>query len=165
MKITALEEYGLRCLLRVARADQGNPISAQTIADLEGLSLPYTQKILRTLTKGELIRAKRGVYGGYMLTRPVEEISVGDAVRVLGGVFDVADICERHTGELSTCSHQGTCTIRPIWSHIAEFIVRTLESVSLAVLLESDEHVETYLNRVAPMPEEMYCPASEFAAQ
>lgn len=160
MKITALEEYGLRCLMHVAKYDEENPISAQSIADLEGLSLPYTQKILRALTKGELIQAKRGVHGGYHLTRPVEKISVGDAVRVLGGMFDIDEICERHTGDLQACSHQGSCTIKPVWSHIAEFVVKTLDSVSIAMLLEDNRTVETYLNRVAPVPEEIYCPVS-----
>ena len=103
MKITALEEYGLRCLIHVARQEPEQPISAQAIAELEGLSLPYTQKILRILSQGELIEARRGVHGGYVLARAVERISVGDAVRVLGGMFDIDEICERYTGELDSC--------------------------------------------------------------
>ena len=158
VKITALEEYGLRCLLHVAKRPTEEPISAQTIADLAGLSLPYTQKILRTLAQGKLIEARRGVRGGYVLARPVERIAVGDAVRVLGGMFDVDEICDRYTGELESCSHNCSCTIRPVWSHIAEFVVRTLDSVSIAVLMQDQEAVADYLERIAPMPAEMFCP-------
>ena len=51
MKISATEEYGLRCLLRVARQPAASPISAQQIAQLEGISTPYAQKLLRVLTR------------------------------------------------------------------------------------------------------------------
>lgn len=158
MKITSLEEYGLRCLLNIARNGTDSPISAQAIADAEGLSLPYTQKILRILSRGNLIEAKRGAHGGYRLARPVQRISVGDAVRVLGGVFDVDEICERHTGENTACSHAGSCTIRPVWSHIAAFVARTLDSISLVVLLQDEGEVSGYLERIAPVPSDVLCP-------
>lgn len=157
MKITALEEYGLRCLLHVAR-HPGEPISAQTIAEKEGLSLPYTQKILRILAQNDLIEAKRGVNGGYVLARSPDRISVGDAVRALGGMFDIDEICERYTGELTACAHECKCTLRPVWSHIAEFVVRTLDNVSIAVLLRDQNAVTNYLQKLAPPPDEVFCP-------
>jgi len=159
MKITALEEYGLRCLLHVARhPDQ--PISAQTIAELEGLSLPYTQKILRILAQGKLIEARRGVHGGYVLTRSPERMSVGDAIRALGGMFDINEICERYTGELESCAHGGECTLKPVWSHISEFVIRTLDNVSIAVLLNDQKAVSTFLKKLAPPPDEVFCPVA-----
>jgi Rrf2 family iron-sulfur cluster assembly transcriptional regulator len=158
MKITALEEYGLRCLVHVARQRDAEPISAQQIAEREGLSLPYTQKILRILAQGELILARRGVHGGYILARPVERISVGDALRVLGGMIDIEEICERYTGELESCSHACSCSIRPLWNHIAEFVARTLDNISIQVLLQDHASVAGYLERLAPKPTEKFCP-------
>ncbi|MEZ4461300.1 MAG: Rrf2 family transcriptional regulator [bacterium] len=158
MKITALEEYGLRCLIHVARQPNDEPISAQQIAEREGLSLPYTQKILRILSQGDLIEAKRGVNGGYVLTRPVERISVGDAFRVLGGMMDIEDICDRYTGELASCSHNCACSIKPLWNHIAEFVVLTLDNISIKVLLQDHHAVAGYLERLAPKPTEKFCP-------
>ena len=146
MKITALEEYGLRCLLHVARGGENQATSAQFVSDKEGLSLPYTQKILRILSKGGLIRARRGVHGGYVLTRPVEEISMGDTMRVLGGMIDVEEMCERYTGELPQCSHGCGCVIKPVWTHISNFVVRTLDAVSIATLLNDTKELEAYLN-------------------
>ena len=92
------------------------------------------------------------------IARPVERISVGDAVRVLGGMFDVDEICVRYTGELDACSHGCDCAIRPVWSHISDFVVRTLDAVSIAVLLTDTAAVESYLSKVAPMPPEVVCP-------
>lgn len=158
MKISALEEYGLRCLIHVARQESDAPISAQQIAEREGLSLPYAQKILRILAQGDLIEARRGVNGGYVLARQVERISVGDVFRVLGGMMEIGDICERYTGELQSCSHTSGCSIKPLWSHISDFVVRTLDNISIKVLLQDHESVAGYLEKLAPKPTEKFCP-------
>lgn len=145
MKITALEEYGLRCLLRVAKEDEGEALSAQAIADMEGLSLSYTQKIMRILSQGNLVGSRRGAQGGFYLLRPPEEITLGDAIGVLGGVFEVEEICERHTGELEECAHHCHCTIRPVWAFISHFVLQTLNAISLADLMDEDFHIRKHL--------------------
>lgn len=160
MKITALEEYGLRCMLRVAEQPSGESISAQAVADLEGMSLPYTQKILRTLTQGGLIESRRGAQGGFLLASPAEEISLGDVIRVLGGLFVVEDICERHTGELERCARGCGCSIRPVWSHISNFVIETLDGISVATLLADEASVRRHLRRQSPLHTERALPQS-----
>lgn len=145
MKITSIEEYGLRCLLRVAQCSEDEPVPAQTIADLEGMSVPYTQKILRILSQGGLVESKRGAYGGYYIARPVNEISLGDAMRALGGFIEVEELCERHTGELKVCSNACNCAIRPVWSHIADFVMETMDAIPLSVLTEDESDVSRHL--------------------
>ena len=81
MQLLASEEYGLRCLLRVASADHGGPVSISSIAREEGLSPEYTAKLMRELRLGELVESVRGAEGGYRLTRPAREISVFCALR------------------------------------------------------------------------------------
>ncbi len=145
MKITALEEYGLRCLLQVVRQPDGEPISAQAIADREGLSLAYTQKILRILSTGGLIESRRGALGGFALARSLDELTLGDAMRVLGGVWVTDDICDRHTGEMSVCCNSTNCSIRPVWNHISEFVVQTFDSIPLAVLIKDERAVARHI--------------------
>lgn len=158
MKITALEEYGLRCILRVAEQPPGESISAQAVADLEGMSLPYTQKILRTLAQGGLIDSRRGAQGGFLLAAPAENLSLGDVIRVLGGLFEVEDICERHTGELERCARGCGCSIRPVWSYISNFVIETLDGISLATLLADEASVRRHLSRQHPTHSERPAP-------
>ena len=150
MKITAVEEYGLRCLLRVASHEEDDPISAQTIAEMEGMSVPYTQKILRILTKSELVESKRGAHGGYYVARPVGDISLGDVMRSLGGFIEVEDLCERHTGDRDVCSNICNCTIRPVWSHISDFMMQTMDGIPLSLLMEDENVVQNYLAAIPP---------------
>ncbi len=55
MKITSQEEYGLRCLLRLARAGSGRSLTIPEIAANEGLSVPYVAKLLSVLRQAGLI--------------------------------------------------------------------------------------------------------------
>ena len=85
MRITAKEEYGLRCILQLASAPPGEPLNAAEIARREGLSCPYVEKLLWTLKKAGVTKSHRGVKGGYVLAAPPEQISLGDVQRALGG--------------------------------------------------------------------------------
>lgn len=149
MKISAIEEYGLRCLLRVTPHSEEDPVSAQTIAEMEGMSVPHTQKILRILSKGELIDSKRGAHGGYYPKRSLEQISVAEVMRALGGFLEVEELCERHTGELDVCKHASCgCTIRPVWSHISTFVMEMMDRIPLSVLNEDPNAVRRHLSRL-----------------
>src|SRR2546421_5805484 len=99
MKITAQEEYGLRCLLKVARAVDGNSLTLPEVASAEGLSVPYAAKLLSVLRQAGLIDSVRGRSGGYRLARPPASIGLGSLLLVLGEpLFDEPNYCERHPG-------------------------------------------------------------------
>ena len=101
MKITANEEYGLRCLMRLARLQErppwlpGEPALAEgyhpfprwstirEVATAEGLSIPYAAKLLRLLRLAGLIESDRGGPGGYRLARPPAEVRLGAVLLAL----------------------------------------------------------------------------------
>src|SRR3954470_15511369 len=82
MKITSQEEYGLRCLLQLARA-QGS-LTIPDIAAAEGLSVPYVAKLLSVLRQAGLIDSERGRTGGYRLAGAPADVSLGQVLLVLG---------------------------------------------------------------------------------
>ena len=49
MRLSSQEEYGLRCLLRLARKEAREPVSIQEIADGEGMTPEYVAKLMRVL--------------------------------------------------------------------------------------------------------------------
>jgi len=102
MKITAQEEYGLRCILQLASVPAGEPLAGAEIARRECLSYPYVEKLLWTLKRAGLTKSHRGVKGGYVLSRSPEEISLGDVQRAFGSLWATKDICSRHTGNRSS---------------------------------------------------------------
>jgi len=84
MKITSQEEYGLRCLLQLARAEAGHSLTIPEIASQEGLSHPYVAKLLAVLRQAGLIESVRGRAGGYRLARMPVAVTLGTILKVLG---------------------------------------------------------------------------------
>ena len=148
MKITAQEEYGLRCLLRFARAGTGQPLTLSEVAAAEGLSVPYAAKLLSVLRQAGLIESARGRNGGYRLAAAPANVGLGSALRALGEpLFDDPDYCERHAGTESngTCVHRDGCTLRALWQALEQCLRGTLDRISLADLLRDEEQIPELL--------------------
>ncbi len=145
MKIMAQEEYGLRCLLRLARAAEGQSLTLPEIAAAEGLSVPYVAKLLSGLRRAGMIGSVRGRSGGYRLARPPAQIGLGSLLLVLGEpLFDEPNYCERHAGSASDgagCVHHGACSLRALWLTLEQWIRGTLDQITLADLLQSEGRI------------------------
>jgi Rrf2 family protein len=142
MKITSQEEYGLRCLLRLARANDGRSLTIPEIATAEGLSVPYVAKLLAVLRQAGLIDSVRGRAGGYHLAAPPAQISLGSVMIALGEpLFDEPNFCNKHPGTETSdgrCVHIGGCTLRALWHTLEDWMRRALDRITLADLLQSE---------------------------
>jgi len=150
MKITAQEEYGLRCLIQLARVPQGQLVSVKEIAAKEGLSGAYAEKLLRILSKSGLVHSVRGLKGGYVLNRPAASITLGEVVRALGTVETTNHICSVFTGNQDACVHFSDCGIRSIWSGLTTYIQSFLDQTTLASLLGKEYAVSEQLAKRQP---------------
>ena len=144
MKITALEEYGLRCVLRLAMAPGGEPVTVGEIAEREGLTVPYVGKMMAVLRQSGLAESVRGRSGGYVLTRPATEISVEEILGALGEPLFSSGYCESHPGALNVCSHTQNCSIRSVWQVLGDVIHRVLRNTTLADLCMQEERLASH---------------------
>ncbi|MBK7598420.1 MAG: Rrf2 family transcriptional regulator [Acidobacteria bacterium] len=138
MKITAQEEYGLRCILQLAREESnglGNTLMVRDIAEREGLSVAYVEKILWSLSRSGIVESRERTEGGYRLTRPCSEISIGEVMRVLGGIPSEKEICSQFTGNQDTCVHHDDCGLRPVWQSITNFVNSVFDKIPISTLL------------------------------
>ena len=139
MKISALEEYGLRCLLQLARAGATpggtTSLSARQIAEREGLTVEYTTQILGELRRAALVTSIRGVHGGFRLARPARDITVGELFRSFDGPI-AGDLCEQYTGTRDVCAHATGCSVAPVWAELARRIYGFLDGVTVADIAE-----------------------------
>lgn len=143
MKITAQEEYGLRCLLQLARHRGPEPLTVAAIAEEEGLSIPYVGKLMNHLRQSRMVESVRGRSGGYVLTRPAEEITLADALDALGGSFFSSGFCAEHNGNHAQCVHLGDCSIRSLWGVLGDIFDRVLKRTTLADLAANTRPCET----------------------
>ncbi|HEY8233384.1 MAG: RrF2 family transcriptional regulator [Vicinamibacterales bacterium] len=142
MKLSSQEEYGLRCLLQLARAGDTASLTISDMAEREGISSPNVAKIMRILRRAGLVRSTRGKAGGYTLSRKAADVRALDVVSALGGRLFDPGFCDRHAGVEAHCLNTGDCSIRPVLRGLQDAVDQVLGELTLASLLGSEREVE-----------------------
>jgi Rrf2 family protein len=147
MKFSAQEEYGIRCLLRIAKFYAvEKSFTIPEISRAEGISEHNAGKILRVLRIGGLLESSRGQIGGYTLTRPPEQILVGDILRVLGGRLFDDEFCNTHTGAMDICTNSIDCSVRSLWKMIQESVDSVVAKMTLKNLMGKESFLFDAVN-------------------
>jgi Rrf2 family protein len=147
MKISAQEEYGLRCLLRVAKA-HSESLTLPEIAAAEGLSVPYVAKLMAVMRHAGIVDSVRGRSGGYKLARGPEEIGLGSLLLTLGEpLFDETDYCQKHAGISpdGLCVNHSSCSLKTLWQTLEHWVRSTLDRISLADLIQHEGRIAELL--------------------
>lgn len=148
MKITAQEEYGLRCLLQVAQLTLKNELtSLEGVAKAEHITEDYAAKLLSLLRQGNFIESVRGKHGGYKLTSPPEKIYLDEVIRFLSGELFETQSCQQFPGNDSQCVHISCCSIRSVWLSISKILFSILKQVTLKDLMEKEDLLSRYLKK------------------
>jgi Rrf2 family protein len=145
MKLSSQEEYGLRCLLQVARHDPEGSMTIPEIARSEGLSIPHVAKLMRLLRRGGFVKSVRGQAGGYKLARTPMQINVGEVLAWLGGRLFEASFCTMHSGMATLCTHTVDCSIRSLWQSVQFVVDQMLGKVKLSDLLNDERQVSSWI--------------------
>lgn len=151
MKLAANEEYGLRCLVRLAYAGEGGSLTIPEISQAEGVSPAYAAKILRILRKAGFVKSARGKEGGYMLARAPGSVVIGDVVDVLGGRLFESNFCESHAGQAAICTRSVDCSVRSLWRAVQVAVDSVLSTATLRDLLQNEEEMNSWV-RTIPGP-------------
>lgn len=145
MKLSAQEEYGLRCLLFMARHGETKSHSIPEISRAEGLSVPNVAKLMRILRLGGLVASVRGQAGGYTLSRPADQVTVSEVLSLLGGSFFNPHFCDRHSGLERSCAHSGDCSLRLLWGTVQKTLDHLLTRTTLRDLLRNEQEMSIFL--------------------
>jgi Rrf2 family protein len=141
MKLSSQEEYGLRCLLQLARRGAGAALTIAEMSEREGISAPNVAKIMRILRRAGLVRSTRGKSGGYHLARSAAEVRALDVLAALGGRLFDPGFCDRHAGVEAHCLNTRDCSIRPVLHGLQDAVDQVLGELTLASLLPSESEV------------------------
>jgi Rrf2 family iron-sulfur cluster assembly transcriptional regulator len=149
MKLSAHEEYGLRCLLRIGLAGKDESLTIPEISQAEALSPAHAAKLLRMLRRGGFITSARGKAGGYTLARPAAQIVIGDVIGVLGGrLFESKDFCHEHAGQIQVCTRSVDCSVRSLWHAVQSVVDEVLSKTTLQDLLRSEGEMNSWVKTI-----------------
>lgn len=146
MHFSAQEEYGMRCLLRLAHAAPDQSRTINEISRAEGISIPYTAKMMRILRSGGLVKSVRGQAGGYRLARPADQISVTQALAALGSPLFEGEFCDKHSGQEDVCTHSINCSIRSLWRGVQLVVDKLLSSTTIRDLACEEKQMDVFVS-------------------
>lgn len=133
LRISKLADYATVVMVYLARNNQ-KQCNAKEIAFYTHLSIPTVSKLLKLLTKAQLLQSTRGPAGGYSLKRDAESISVAQVIFAVEQRAGLTECSISH----SQCLIQAVCDIKGNWRLINNAIESALDSVSLAALSKQE---------------------------
>lgn len=148
MKITAQEEYGLRVLIRLARCQSAEGMSIPQLSEAEGLTGPYVAKLTRLLRLAGFINSTPGYKGGYILSRPADEIVINEVLKALGGALYDQAFCQSHAGGPKLCNHSVDCSARSLWQMIQYTVDGLLNRITLHHLVNPEQESARVLEEI-----------------
>lgn len=102
--------------------------STREISKKEGISFDFLEKIISQLEKAKLVKGKKGIGGGYVLSRLPSRINVSDIVSVLEENKKPVDCI--------FCKRSKKCSAKNVWSKLEKALNKTLKSITLKDLIK-----------------------------
>ena len=131
MKLSTRTRYGTRLMLELAVHYQSGYVQLSEIAKNQEISEKYSEQIITALRTSGLVSSLRGAHGGYMLSKPPDQISLRDIVSTLEGTLAVLDCLDGQD-----CNRAGACISRKIWSKLTRSMEETLSGITLYDMLQ-----------------------------
>lgn len=128
MKITKKGEYAMRALVDLALNYKKGMRQIQDIVREEAIPGKFLEQILVILKNAGLIQSKRGIGGGYFLSKSPGEISLGEVIRLIDGPLAPLECVN---AEHLNCSKEITCGIRSVMLDVANATAEILDRVTL----------------------------------
>ncbi len=135
MMISTRGRYALRVMIDLAEHNDGSYIPMKEVAERQGLSLKYLERILPVLTKNKLVIGVHGKGGGYRLGRAPEEYKVGEILRLTEG--DLAPVSCLECGA-EPCERVSECRTLKMWQGFFKLTNEYFDGISIADLMNTD---------------------------
>lgn len=133
MKVSTRVEYGMLALTDIVLySDNGSSVSAPEIAERQKISQKYLEQILTHLKQAGLIRAQKGLRGGYALTRTADKISIAEVLNALDS--DILD-------EMSNTGNEAERNLRNavnvcLWEEMNRLLIEFAERKTLSDFMQ-----------------------------
>lgn len=128
MKISTKGRYALRLMLDLANYDTGAPVALKDIAARQEISEKYLEQIISLLNKAGFVRSIRGAQGGYVLTKSLNQYTVGDILRLTEGNLSPVDCVYDNGG---SCERGNECITKRVWKQINDAVNNVVDNITL----------------------------------
>ncbi len=131
IRISKLADYGIVLLTRFASEPESSVYNAKDLSAQARLPLPTVSKLLKALSRAELLVGQRGINGGYRLARPPEQISVAEIIAAIEGPVALTECSPL----VRACSRELICPVRSNWMRINQVVFEALSDLKLSQMV------------------------------
>ena len=142
MWVSTRAQYGLRALVEIALSNE--PTSLKRVSERQNISQHYLEQIIAVLRRAGIVESTRGAYGGYRITRPLEQVTALEVVELMEGSLAPVACIE----DTEACEHTGHCSTETLWNRVDSAVREVLKGTTLAHLV-----AERQLLQLEPLPE------------
>ncbi|MCH5185711.1 MAG: RrF2 family transcriptional regulator [Oscillospiraceae bacterium] len=128
MKISTKGRYALRMMVDIAMNGENDNVSIKDVAQRNNISIKYLEQIVNLLSKRGFLKSTRGPQGGYRLSKPPEQYTIGDILRITEGNMAPVSCLE---DDENMCERAGKCETLWIWEEFYHVINEFMDSVTL----------------------------------
>jgi Rrf2 family nitric oxide-sensitive transcriptional repressor len=129
MQITRETDYAIRCVFYLSGKKEGVTMVDEISKEMK-IPNSFLAKILQKLGKASLVKSRRGVKGGFELTRAPQEISLLEVIEAIQGPVAM-NICAL---DEALCGFSSTCSVHPVWVEIRKEVEKILRRKNFADL-------------------------------
>lgn len=133
MMISTKGRYALYVMIDLAEHCDGGYIPMKDVAERQGISLKYLEKILPVLTKNNMIEGVHGKGGGYRLTRQPSDYKVGEILRLMEGSLAPVT-CLEHGSE--ACGKTAECRTLSMWQEVDRMMNDYFDGITISDLMK-----------------------------
>ncbi len=133
--ISSRAKYATRAILDLA-LHPGPPVQISEIASRQNIPLKFLEQILLALKRQGFVDSRKGPGGGYSLSRPATEISLGAVVRAVDGpVAPISCVSVTRFMECG-CPDPAICSLRVVWKDARDALAAVLDNASFGDIAE-----------------------------
>jgi Rrf2 family protein len=128
VRISAKADYAVRAVVELASRSSNKPVTADDLAQAQGISPKFLLGIMADLRRARLVRGVRGPEGGWLLSKPASDITVADVIRAVDGPLATV---QGHFPDQITYAGAAE-PVRDVWVALRASMRRVLEGISIA---------------------------------
>ncbi|MDD5261569.1 MAG: Rrf2 family transcriptional regulator [Methylacidiphilales bacterium] len=134
MNLSKRGEYALRALiaLGIAQSTGRELVPLRELAKNENIPGKFLEQILIQLRENGYVQTKRGKLGGYFLARPMDNISIGQVVRLIDGPLAPISCVSQTAYKKCSCPDEANCGLRILMLDVRNAIANILDRYTLA---------------------------------
>ena len=133
MKLTSKGRYAVMAMADLAKNNANKPTSLTEISLRQGISISYLEQLFLKLRKNNLVQSARGPSGGYVLSRPPEEIKL---LSIISAVDEKIKTVKCRKESKKGCNGKSIkCITHNLWDDLETHINKFFEDNTLNDIL------------------------------